>query len=137
AQSWEGRPAVNARILGMGGHLHDYGVALRLEDVTEKRVIWESTPILDKQGQVIGMPTRRFFWRLGIPIYADHVYRLTAIYENPTGRTIEKGAMGALGGIVMVPRAESWPAADAKHAEYALDLALLTSGSRQHGHAHH
>src|SRR5690606_12937131 len=91
-KSWEGSPAVPGRILGLGGHLHKYGVVLRLEDVTEGKILWEAEPILDAEGEVIGMPMKKFLWTLGIPIRPDHVYRLTAIYENPTGETIPDGA---------------------------------------------
>src|SRR5690606_38333091 len=90
-KSWEGRPAISGRLLGVGGHLHDYGVLLRLEDVTAGKVIWEAEPILDESGSVVGMPMKKFFWRLGVPIRADHVYRLTAFYDNPTGRMIPEG----------------------------------------------
>jgi len=39
-KSWEGRPVIAGRILAVGGHLHEYGKALRVEDVTAGRVIW-------------------------------------------------------------------------------------------------
>lgn len=127
-QSWEGSPAVSGRILGLGGHLHKYAVALRLEDVTAGKVLFETKPILDEDGNVIGMPQKRFLWRLGLPIRADHVYRLTAIYDNPTGETIPLGAMGALGGIIL-PSGGAWPAVQRDHPEYLLDVKLVTEGA--------
>ena len=53
-KSWEGSPAIPGRLLGVGGHLHKYGVALRLEDVTTGELLWEATPILDEEGEVSG-----------------------------------------------------------------------------------
>jgi hypothetical protein len=137
-KSWEGQPAVSGRILGVGGHLHDHGVALILEDVTRGKVIWEARPVLDEDGRVIAMPTKRFLWRFGVPLRRDHTYRLTAIYDNPTGETIEGGAMGALGGIFRPSRREQLPPADVNDPEYVLDVRLVTEGSHEHGgHGHH
>src|SRR5439155_1186373 len=31
---WEGSPAIPGTILGLGGHMHDYGVSLELKDMT-------------------------------------------------------------------------------------------------------
>ena len=143
-KSWEARPAVAGRILGVGGHLHKYGVALRLEDVTEREVVWEATPTLDENGNVAEMPTSMFIHRLGIRVRPDHVYRLTAVYENPTGRVIPDGAMGALGGVFLPDRGADWPAVDRGDAEYQRDVAVTyRSGDRTHpgrhegdGHAH-
>lgn len=126
--SWEGRPAVSGRILGVGGHLHEYGVALRLEDVTRGKVIWEAEPVVDEDGQIVAMPTKGFLWRLGVPLHSDRTYRLTAVYDNPTGETIKHGAMGALGGIFRLGRKEELPAADVDHPVYVLDVQLVTEG---------
>lgn len=132
-RSWEARPAVAGRILGVGGHLHRFGVALRLEDVTAGKVIWEAKPILDDAGGLVGMPVKRFFLRLGVPVRPDHLYRLTAVYENPTGEMIPDGAMGALGGVFLPARGVVWPPADPDHPEYLLDVKIVTDGSYGHG----
>jgi len=120
-KSWEGSPAVPGRVLGVGGHLHKYGVTLLFEDLTTGKVLWEAEPFLDEEGEVIGMPIRRFFWRFGIPLRPDHTYRLTAIYENPTGETIPEGAMGTLGGVFIPKRGTEWPEIDPDDPEYQLD----------------
>jgi hypothetical protein len=128
-KSWEGRPAVAGRILALGGHLHKYGVALKLEDVTEGKVLFESAPELDENGNVIGMPKKFYVWRLGIPLRADHTYRLTAIYDNPTGETLVGGGMGALGGVLVPDGAQPWPSVNRAHPEYLLDLKTMHEGS--------
>lgn len=133
-RSWEARPAVAGRILGVGGHLHKYGVALRLEDLTAGKVIWEAAPVVDEAGEVIGMPIKKFFWRLGVPVRPDHVYRLTAVYENPTGQVIPDGAMGALGGVILPARGTTWPQVDPGHPEYQLDLRVTRGGGGGHHH---
>lgn len=123
-QSWEGRPALAGRILGVGGHLHKYATVLRLEDITAKRVLWEAAPSVDAGGDVVAIPTTVFYRRLGIAVRPDHVYRLTAVYDNPTGSAIPDGAMGALGGVFLPERGARWPAADRRNPEYRLDVSV-------------
>ena len=122
---WEGSPAVAGRILGLSGHLHRYGLALRLEDRTTGKVVWELNPRFDSRGEVRDMPVSMFLWSLGKPIRPDHVYRLTAVYDNPEGRTIPDGGMGVIGGVVVLPRGTRWPAVDRLHPEYLVDLKAI------------
>lgn len=135
-QSWEGKPAVNGRVLIVGGHLHKYGVALRLENVTEGKVLFEAAPELDTDGNVVGMPKQYFMWKLGIPLRADHTYRLTAIYDNPTGRAIPGGGMGALGGVLLPDDGQAWPSVDRRHPEYRHDVKFTYEGPPG-GHGSH
>lgn len=121
-QYWEGSPAIAGRILGMGGHLHEYGVALRLEDRTEGKVLWEGEPTLDSAGRVVGMAQTNLAWKLGIRMRPDHVYRLTAIYDNPTGATIPDGGMGALGGAFLPSGDTPWPKIDRAAPDYVKDI---------------
>ena len=125
SKSWEGRPALPGRILGLGGHMHKYGVALRFEDVTAGKVIWEGKPITDEDGNVTAMPRKLLLWRLGLPIKPTHVYRLTAIYDNPTGAPIEGGGMGALGGFFVADERFTWPTVDRDHPDYLADLDVM------------
>jgi hypothetical protein len=125
--SWEGSPAVPGRILGVGGHAHQYAVALKLLDVTEDRILYETAPITDDDGTVIGMAQDFFLTRLGIPVHPDHTYRLSVVYENPTGEVIPDGGMGALGGIFAPSRGARWPAVDPTDAEYIKDYEIRTT----------
>lgn len=120
-RSWTGQPAIAGRILGLGGHLHEYGTELRLEDVTAHELLWAARPAVDSTGRVTGMPTQLFLTRLGLPVYPDHKYRLTAVYDNPTGRTLRDGAMGALGGIILPGDARKWPSVARQDAQYRED----------------
>lgn len=109
-------------VLGLSGHLHRYGVALRLEDRTTRKVLWELNPTSDSTGEVGAMPVSKFLWSLGKPLRPDHVYRLTAVYENPEPRTIPDGGMGVIGGVVLLPRGTRWPSVDRRHPEYVVDV---------------
>jgi hypothetical protein len=121
-KSWEGRPAVPGRILAIGGHLHEYGVALRVEDVTASRVIWGTAPVTDSAGQIVEIPNTKYWWRGGVPLHPDHTYRVTAVYDNPTGRTIRDGAMGAVAGVFLPDDMNRWPLVDRNSAEYQRDV---------------
>jgi len=120
-KSWEARPAVAGRILAVGGHLHRYATALRLDDVTEGRRIWATAPVTDSTGTPVDMPVKKFWWQLGLPIHPDHTYRLTAVYDNPTGHMIADGAMGALGGVILPDDKTQWPAVNRSDPTYQLD----------------
>jgi len=120
-RSWEGRPAIGGRLLGIGGHLHNYGDWIRLEDVTAGKVLWEGVPELDDAGVVSGIPTGKLWWRGGVRIRPDHVYRISVQYTNPLTVPAPDGAMGALGGVILADRAE-WPEFDRGDADYVEDL---------------
>ncbi len=119
---WEARPAIDARILGLGGHAHKYATLLRFEDRTAKKVIWEARPDTNANGELRAIPIKRFYARLGYPLSAEHTYRFTAVYDNPTGATIPDGGMGALGGAVLVGNKTKWPHVDARNPDYQLDV---------------
>lgn len=129
---WEGSPAIPGTILGLGGHMHDYGVSLELKDVTTGRVLWRGAPVTDEAGRVITFPLARFYnWhRLGVRVVPGHRYRLTAVYENRTGHTIRDGGMGAVAGLFVPDRGATWPAVDTGDTLYQRDLAsTIRAGS--------
>jgi hypothetical protein len=129
-RSWEGRPVVSGRILGIGGHLHRYGTALRFEDVTARTVLWDGRPTRGRSGEVLGMPTHTFL--RGPVVRPDHLYRLTAVYDNPTGRTIPGGGMGAAGGALIPTDPAHWPAVDRASPEYLLDIRANSTDPAAH-----
>lgn len=134
-RSWEGSPTVDGRILGVGGHLHQYGTELRFEDVTSGKTLFRLTPEIAPDGSLVGVDRKRFLRRLGLRLRADHVYRITAVYDNPTAETIPDGAMGAIGGIFR-PSTPDWPAPDFEHPLLARDLEMLTTATAAQPHAH-
>ena len=133
-RSWEGRPAVAGRILAVGGHLHKYGLLLRLEDRTSNRVLWEVRPDTDATGEIASIPIKTFLWSLGVSIRPDHVYRLVAVYDNPTGEPIADGGMGALGGVIWPSDSKAWPSVDRGNAEYQTDVRSSWDVASAHDH---
>ena len=136
--SWEGRPAIGGRILGVSGHLHKYGSLLKLEDRTTNDVLWQVRPDTDANGDISAIPIARFVTHFGLKIYPDHVYRLTAVYDNPTGATIVDDGMGALGGVFLPGRGTAWPAIDRASDDYKLDYRLTyrLDGMQMSGMSH-
>jgi len=136
-KSWEGRPAVAARLLAAGGHLHPYSIALRFEDATTGELIWEARPKVGTRGELLGMPTK-YFLPFGVPLLPDHVYRLSAEYDNPTGKVLEDGGMGALGGVVVPTSDLPWPTVARADSEYRKDVRVVMGQEPSaHGHMHH
>ncbi len=136
-RSWEARPAVNGRLVGISGHLHQYGTALRLEDVTARRVIWEARPTLGPDGDVVAMPQGLLYRKLGVHIYRDHLYRVTAEYDNTSGAAIPGGAMGALGGAFAPDAGAAWPGVNRDDPQLRLDWHLVHTGNPNGHGAHH
>lgn len=136
--AWEGRPAIEGRILAIGGHLHDYGTRLRLIDLTEDEVVYEVEPEIDGRGRVVRVPTARLWWKGGIRIRKDHIYRIEVVYENPLERPAPDGGMGVLGGVVLASGGAEWPPLDRNDVAYVEDLRnTLEEPFRDSGHAMH
>jgi hypothetical protein len=82
----------------LGGHLNDYGQQLRVVDVTRGEDIATLHAQLGPHGRMTGIPIVRFTDRGGFPLAKGDVVKVTATYENPTGKYLPNGAMGiALG----------------------------------------
>ena len=141
---WEGTPGIDGRLLAAGGHLHDHATSLRFEDATTGELMWETGPTLDEEGRVVGVPVGKFWWKGGLHLKADHVYRLTVVYDNPTGSTIVDGGMGVLGGVFLPSKGEAWPELDPYDPAYVTNMenTRLAAVRRNlgmgggHGHGH-
>lgn len=119
-KSIEVSPAVSGTVVGMGGHLHRYGVSLRIQDVTSGNVLWETEARRLSDGTVIEVPDEVLVWRGSFDLVAGRSYRVTAVYHNPTGQTIPDGAMGTIGGVFR-PDGE-WPTVDRNDPAYLWDV---------------
>ncbi len=123
-KSYDASPAVRGLILGLGGHLHRYATALRLEDVTTGEVLYEAELDVDDEGHMTAIPPLRYRGKgLGLLIEPSHVYRVTAEYHNPTGETIPDGGMGSVAGAFLP--LEEWPASNPADPLYAADYAWV------------
>lgn len=125
-KSFEFTLPVSGRLLGVGGHIHDYGVEVRLEDAETGEVITTVEAELDENGWVVKLDRHLFgVSGRGKKLEADHRYRVVAVYDNPTGKTLELGAMAHMVGLFVPDDISKWPAIDLEDPEYQKDLASL------------
>jgi hypothetical protein len=125
---------VSGRLLGLGGHLHDYGVALRLEEAATGRVMAELRPRTEG-GRVTAMPRKLYgVSGEGLRLRAGRRYRAVAVYESDRAETIPDGAMGVLGGI-FAPDGGELPRSVAGDAALAEDAAGLDALRQESPHS--
>lgn len=117
-------------LLAAGGHLHDYGTELRLEEVATGRVLVRLESEQDREGRVLGVQQkvfRKFFnlFDARVLLNPGTRYRVVAEFDNPTGRTIPAGGMAHMVGAFAPDDATSWPPLDRTALEYATDMESL------------
>jgi len=81
-------------LLGIGGHLHDYGRSLTVVNVTKKEQIAKLTAELDAKGMLDSVPVVTFLSRGGYHLAAGEKVGVSAEYMNFSGQTVPDGAMG-------------------------------------------
>jgi hypothetical protein len=114
------------RILGVSGHLHQYGQEVRLEDAASGRVLARVKAIQRPDGRVQKMERQLFgVAGEGLKLRAGRRYRVVAVYDNPTGETLEKGAMGSLVGIFAPSDLARWPTVEPADTTFQRDLRFL------------
>jgi hypothetical protein len=131
---------IDGRLIGIGGHLHEYGVSLRLEDARMQRVLFRLRATPDAASRV-AVRQKVFRKWLGLRdarlrLDAGRRYRLVAEYDNPTGEPIE-GAMAHIAGLFAPDDASDWPPLDLTEPDIQEDIAVLRGEKpRQRGRPH-
>ena len=121
---------LSGRLIGIGGHLHDYGVAVRFEDAETGKVLVRLKSDRDSKGEI--SKVGRFIWGFheeALPIEAHHKYRVVAEYDNPTGKMIPQGGMGHINGVFSPNDMSEWPVLDLANADIQRDIATLPTYS--------
>jgi hypothetical protein len=85
-------------LLGVGGHMHDYAKRIVLQDDTRHEQVAALDAQLDEQGHLQSIPVKTFFQQGGYSFAAGDVLRISATYDNPTGKILHDGAMGIVVG---------------------------------------
>jgi hypothetical protein len=88
-------------LLGVGGHLHDYGLGLVLENAARNERIARLDSQLDANGLIQSMPVLTFTDRGGYRLNHGEKIRVTATYDNRTGKPLPDGAMGIVVGYFL------------------------------------
>jgi hypothetical protein len=138
AKSFEFSLPVGGRLLGVGGHMHDYGVRVRLEDAETGKTLATVTATRDSAGKVSKV-SRKLYGVSGdgLKLKADHKYRVVGEYDNPTGETLVRGAMAHMVGLFVPDDLAKWPRIDPADPTYQRDLASLqVRGEEVHGMQH-
>jgi hypothetical protein len=81
-------------LLGVGGHLHDYGKQIVLQDQSRKETVATLDAKSDAQGHLESVPVKLFVQEGGYEFAKGDVLKISATYENPTGKLLHDGAMG-------------------------------------------
>ncbi len=95
-------------LLGVGGHMHDYGQQLTLESSSAKEPVATLPARVDEQGHLLGIPVVTFFQTGGLRLSAGDKLTVTSTYNNPTGKLLRGGAMGIVVGY-FVPQDTAAP----------------------------
>jgi hypothetical protein len=113
---------VSGRLLAAGGHLHDFGKEVRLEDVRTGKVLARVHAIRLPDGEVTGVSHSLYgIFGRGPHLIAGRQYRLVAVYQGSPKDSIY-GAMGLMGGIFAPDNYAKWPRLDRNNPDYRLDL---------------
>ncbi len=136
-KAYEFTMPVDGRLLGYSGHMHDYGVAVRLEDVESGRVLAKTDAKLNKDGTITGMSRSLPGVRGdGIRLRAGRKYRVVGVYNNPTGQTIANHGMAHISGVFAPDDFSKWPTLDLTDPLTQEDIASLNEMGQNH-HKHH
>jgi hypothetical protein len=99
--SGEFRMKYPGKLLGVGGHLHDFGNELVLTDAMHNKTIAVLHSKLAPNGKILSMPIVSFAGQGGYPLERGDVIKVTAIYNNTTGHELRNGAMGIVVGYFL------------------------------------
>jgi hypothetical protein len=129
-RSWTFTMPLSGRLLGVGGHLHDYGTALRLEEVARNRTLITLTARRDSAGRVLGLGRKLFgVSGEGLLLKAGRVYRIVGVYDNPTGQLRRGAAMAHMVGLFVPRDLSRWPAVDWSDSVIHRDVAALNDSA--------
>jgi hypothetical protein len=81
-------------LLGVGGHMHDYGKQIVLQDASRKETVATLDAKSDDQGHLESVPVKLFVEEGGYKFAKGDVLKVSATYDNPTGKLLRDGAMG-------------------------------------------
>lgn len=88
-------------LLGVGGHMHDYGQQLVLANATRNEEVAQLDSQLDEAGRILSMPIATFVDRGGYRLNQGEKIRVTASYDNRAGKPLPEGAMGIVVGYFL------------------------------------
>ncbi|MES2124278.1 MAG: hypothetical protein V4503_06270 [Gemmatimonadota bacterium] len=125
-RSFEFTVPTSGRLLAFGGHMHDYGTLVRLEDVASGKVIAQVNATRTAKGLVTAVSrSLPGVSGKGIELKSGTKYRVVGIYDNPTGKLLVEGGMAHMVGLFAPDAMAGWPALDRSNKGTVADLADL------------
>ncbi len=119
---------LGGRVIGVGGHLHDYGTGLTLAELRNGAARPKLTLDVerDEAGRVLRVE-RQYpgITGRGTKLEAGRQYRMSGSYDNPTGRTIKDGAMVHMVLLLAPDDLVDWPRIDPADIDFRRDVAWL------------
>jgi len=112
-------------LVGVGGHLHDYGRQVVLQNSSRKETVATLDATVDAEGRLESVPVKLFVQEGGYKFAANDVLKISAAYDNPTGELLRDGAMGIAVGY-FVPANDKVMAALRRKAKPAHDMAGMS-----------
>src|SRR5579864_3837309 len=91
----------NGVLIGVGGHMHDYGRELVLSNETTHQQVAKLDATVDAQGHLVSMPIVLFADRGGYHLNKGDELKTTAVYDNTSGHPLPDGAMGIVVGYFL------------------------------------
>lgn len=119
---------LSGRILGVGGHLHDYGTGVRLDEIHDgkRRAVVALGTTLTADGRIVAVERKYPGIRgRGIKLTRGQVYRMTGTYHNPTGQELQHGAMVHLIALFAPDDMDHWPVVDPTAPDFVSDVDFL------------
>jgi len=102
------RLAYSGILLGVGGHMHNYGRQLVLENTRNENVATLNARI-DDHGRLLSIPIAYFLQTGGYRLNKGDALKVTATYDNISGHFLPEGAMGIVVGYFLPDNdAEMW-----------------------------
>jgi hypothetical protein len=113
---------LSGHLLAAGGHLHEHGLSLRIEDAETGDVVVRVVSHRAPDGTVVGVSRRLFgLFGEGPHLLAQHRYLLVVSYENPTSDSLP-AVMGVFGGLFVPDHPDQWPRLVRSDPMYLADL---------------
>lgn len=126
-KGWEFTVSSGVTVLAVGGHMHDYGEWVRIEDAATDSVLVQLNTERDEAGHVLSVERKELLDGAGLRFEPGKRYRIVGQYDNPTDDSILDGAMIHIMGIVVPDDPSAWPAVDPTAKYHRMDLAGLPS----------
>lgn len=126
SKSYEFTLPVGGKLLAVGGHMHDYGSSVRLEDAESGKVLTRVVATRTPDGRVLKVSRKLFgVTGEGLTLKANHRYRVVGEYDNISGKMRPDGAMAHMVGLFVPDDLTRWPAINPNDASFQKDMASL------------